>query len=42
MGFLIGFVSRLAKVGTGWSPETGASQPCPPALVESMTPVDSN
>jgi hypothetical protein len=34
VGFLIGFVAGLAKVGTGWSPESATSPACPPALAE--------
>jgi hypothetical protein len=42
VGFLIGFVTGLAKAGTGWSPEPGASSACPQALAESTAPAEGN
>ena len=40
VGFLIGFVTGLAKAGSGWSSEPANSPPCPPALAESTTPAE--
>jgi len=34
VGLLIGFVTGLAKAGSGWRPEPVASLPCPPAVAE--------
>jgi hypothetical protein len=39
---LVGFVTGLAKAGTGWSPEPATSRPCPPTRAESTTPAEGN
>ena len=42
VGFLIGFVTGLAKAGAGWSPEPASSPPCPLTLAESASSAEDN
>jgi hypothetical protein len=41
-GFLIGFVTGLAKAGSSWSPEPTTSPACPQALAETTAPAEDN
>ena len=42
MGLLIGFVTVLAKAGSGRSPEPAAPPPCPAALAETTVSAEGN
>jgi hypothetical protein len=42
MGFLIGFVTGLAKAGSGFSVEPASTPPCPPASAETTVLAEDN
>jgi hypothetical protein len=42
VGFLVGFVTGLAKAGRAWSAEPATSPACPQALAETTVPAEGN